>query len=336
MNRQVLIDQVVRQTMILIAQLATTGGTRAPLAHLADRVFLELARELEAQGLSRKVSADMFGLALRSYRRRIQRSSESVTVRGRSLWNAILDFVPSDRLVTRAEVLARFHLDEEVQVRAILSDLSDSGLLLQLGRGVSRAYRAATTEELVALEATTDGLSHFLWLLIYREGPLTRAALIDRARSEALRVDEALESLTSSHRVVLSEGSYTCSEVVVHQNEPAGWEAAMLDHFQALVKTLCARLRGQGDAKTCGGSTYSFDTAPSHPLAAEVYGQLQRMRGELSALRTRVEEYNTQHPDEPAWELVTIYVGQHVQGEPVETAAAEREHDAGEKDDDES
>jgi hypothetical protein len=46
MNRQVLIDQVVRQTMILIAQLATTGGTRAPLAHLADRVFFHLAREL--------------------------------------------------------------------------------------------------------------------------------------------------------------------------------------------------------------------------------------------------------------------------------------------------
>jgi hypothetical protein len=174
MNRQVLIDQVVRQTMILIAQLATSGGTRAPLAHLADRVFLDLARELEAHGLSRKVSADMFGLALRSYRRRIQRSSESVTVRGRSLWAAVLDFVPSERLVTLAEVLQRFHLDEELQVRAILSDLCDCGLLLQLGRGVSRAYRAATSEELAALEATTDGLSQFLWLLIYREGPLTR------------------------------------------------------------------------------------------------------------------------------------------------------------------
>jgi hypothetical protein len=58
MNRQILIDQLVRQTMILIAQLATTGGTRAPLAHLADRIFLDLARELEAHGLSRKVAVD--------------------------------------------------------------------------------------------------------------------------------------------------------------------------------------------------------------------------------------------------------------------------------------
>jgi hypothetical protein len=91
MDSQLLIDQVVRQTMILIAQLATSGGARAPLAHIADTVFLELARELEAQGLSRKVTADMFGVALRSYRRRIQRLSESVTERGRSLWAAVLE-----------------------------------------------------------------------------------------------------------------------------------------------------------------------------------------------------------------------------------------------------
>jgi hypothetical protein len=315
MNRQLLIDQIVRQTMILIAQLATTGGVRAPLAHLADRVFLELARELEAQGLSRKVSADMFGLALRSYRRRIQRSSESVTVRGRSLWAAVLDYIPSDRLVTRAEILQRFHLDEELQVRAILSDLCDSGLLLRLGRGPARAYRAATTEELAVLEANSDGLTHFLWLLIYREGPLTRSALLERARAEAPRVEEALERLRSSGRISLQGTAYSCSEVVVHQHEPAGWEAAMLDHFQALVKTLCSRLRGQGGPHASGGSTYSFDVAPEHPLAAEVYGQLQRLRNELSALRTRVEQHNASHPHDVSRELVTIYVGQHVQSE---------------------
>jgi hypothetical protein len=216
MNRQLLIDPIVRQTMILIAQLATTGGVRAPLAHLADRVFLELARELEAQGLSRKVSA--------------------------------------------------------------------------------------------------HGLTHFLWLLIYREGPLTRAALLQRARAEAPRVEEALERLRSSGRISLQGAAYSCLEVVVHQHDPAGWEAAMLDHFQALVKTLCSRLRGQGGPHPSGGSTYSFDVGPEHPLAAEVYGQLQRLRSELSALRARVGQHNSSHPHD-AHELVTIYVGQHVQGE---------------------
>ena len=306
--------------MILIAQLATSGGARAPLAHIADRVFLELARELEAQGLSRKVTADMFGVALRSYRRRIQRLSESVTERGRSLWAAVLDFVPDDRLVTRGEVLAKFHLDEEVQVRAILSDLCESGLLLQLGRGVATAYRAATTNELVALEASTDGLAQLVWLLIYREGPLTRQALVERVRVDGARIDAALEGLCDSGRVLVSEQGYSSREVVVARNAPAGWEAAMLDHFQAMVKTLCARLRGDGDPKTSGGSTYSFDVAPEHPLSSRVYGTLERVRNELTSLRADVERYNTDHPDEPAPELVTIYVGQHVRSEPADTS----------------
>jgi hypothetical protein len=315
MDSQLLIDQVVRQTMILIAQLATSGGARAPLAHIADRVFLELARELEAQGLSRKVTADMFGVALRSYRRRIQRLSESVTERGRSLWAAVLDFVPQDRLMTRAEVLTKFHLDEEVQVRAILSDLCESGLLLQLGRGVGTAYRAATTHELAALEASTDGLSQLLWLLIYREGPLTREALVERLRVDAVRVDAALDGLRESGRVQLDASGYSSREVVVARNEAAGWEAAMLDHFQAMVKTLCARLRGEGDPKTNGGSTYSFDMAAQHPFAPRVYGTLERVRAELSALRAEVERYNSEHPSEPAPELVTIYIGQHVRSD---------------------
>ena len=42
MNAHVLIDAVVRQTMVFIAQLSTTDGVRSALAHVADEVFLAL------------------------------------------------------------------------------------------------------------------------------------------------------------------------------------------------------------------------------------------------------------------------------------------------------
>ena len=69
MTIEPLIHAIVRQTTILIAQLATARGVRAPLAQIANQVFLDLVNELERQGVSRKVSADMFGLGLRTYRR---------------------------------------------------------------------------------------------------------------------------------------------------------------------------------------------------------------------------------------------------------------------------
>ncbi|MDH5674692.1 MAG: hypothetical protein OEZ06_21370 [Myxococcales bacterium] len=65
MNTRLLIDSIVRQTMVLIAQLSTVQGARSPLSHVADQVFLELTRKLESQGVRRQVVADMFGMALR-------------------------------------------------------------------------------------------------------------------------------------------------------------------------------------------------------------------------------------------------------------------------------
>jgi hypothetical protein len=312
MNAELLIAQIVRQTMVLIAQIATTGGSRAPLANVADRVFLDLARELEGQGISRKVSADMFGVALRSYRRRIQRLTESVTEQGRSLWSAVLDFVPNHRLVRRSEVLQHFHRDDEAQVRGILSDLCESGLILKLGRGEQTAYRAASSAELQELERTTDGFEQFVWLLIYREGPIARAALLEHLRSEGTRLDPALDALIAAGLVRSDAGVLSAREVVVEASTPFGWEAAMFDHFRALVLTLCTRLRGSDDASKNGGSTYSFDVSPEHPLAPDVYCTLARLRAELSSLRARVEAYNTQNPD-PNNDLVTVYFGQFIQ-----------------------
>jgi hypothetical protein len=84
MNAQVLIDSIVRQVTVLIAQLATSAGIRgirAPLAHVANQVFLDLSRELQEQGVGRKVSTDMFGMALRAYIRKVRRLSEAQSER---------------------------------------------------------------------------------------------------------------------------------------------------------------------------------------------------------------------------------------------------------------
>ena len=42
MHVKLVIDSIVRQTTVLIAQIATTAGVRAPLAHVANQVFLAI------------------------------------------------------------------------------------------------------------------------------------------------------------------------------------------------------------------------------------------------------------------------------------------------------
>jgi len=314
MNAQVLIDGVVRHVTILVAQLATTGGVRAPLAHLANQVFLELARELESQGISKQVSADMFGMALRSYRRRIQRLEASSTDREGSIWEAMLDYLGKAGVVTRADVLQRFHRDDPELVKSVLHDACESGLVFRLGSGKGVAYRAATEAELSQLGQRATGFDEFVWLLNYREGPLTEAELGDRVPAMRDGIAAALERLVAAGRVTSgTEGRYTSKSVVMAPGETEGWEAGMLDHFQAVVRTLCTRLRAIADdepSPDVGGSTYSLRVWPGHPMEEEVRGLLAAFRRKHTELRRRVQEYNEKHAVPGRHDEVIVYGGQ--------------------------
>ena len=317
MTVEFLIQAIVRQTTILIAQLATSGGTRAPLAHVAHQVFLDLVRELERQGVSRKVSADMFGLGLRTYQRKIQRFTESATDQGRSLWVAVLDFIHGAGVVTRSQILLHFACDDDAQVRAVLHDLCESGLVTVGGTGSGISYRVTPEEELARLRQIQnhEGLDELLWALIYREGPLAFATLA----AQVLDVQEltsALERLVAAGRVehLERDGLYSAKTLVLPLGSAVGWEAAVFDHFKALVNTVTQRLgldRASASlADRIGGSTYTLDVWPGHPLGEEAFQTLRELRERLGALRGRVEAYNEEHPVPENYTQVVLYLGQ--------------------------
>ena|SRR5690349_7101610 len=107
---------------------------------------------------------------------------------------------------------------------------------------------------------------------------------------------------------------YTSRELFIPIDAAAGWEAAVYDHFHALVRTICSKLAlapSDPAHELTGGSTYSFAIGRGHPLQAEVEGTLKRLRAELSALRARVDSWNAEHgaPADP--HTIVTYVGQH-------------------------
>jgi len=320
MTIELLIQSIVRQTTVLVAQLATAGGARAPLAQVANQVFLDLVSELERQGVSRKVSADMFGLGLRTYQRKIQRLMESSTDRGRSLWEAVLDYICSQKIATRAGVQHRFANDDGAQVRSVLHDLCESGLVFSSGQSSNTVYRAASEDELQALRQlrSVEGLDELVWAIVYREGPVSSENLVALTRLEASELEPVLNRLVAARRVEVNGNGpvplYGASSLHVPVGSPVGWEAAIFDHFQAMVKTICCRLREDrtsANAKdTVGGSTYTLDIWPGHPHEEEVNATLARLRESLVELRQRVESYNGDHELPDQHNQVVLYVGQ--------------------------
>jgi hypothetical protein len=117
---------------------------------------------------------------------------------------------------------------------------------------------------------------------------------------------------------------YSARELFVPVDAATGWEAAVYDHFHALVQTICVKLHASDDGvdrRMVGGSTYSFEVWPGHPFEEEVLSQLETFRTRTSELRARVREYNDQQ-GRPAVRLsVTFYAGQCVVPHEEETNA---------------
>jgi hypothetical protein len=317
MTLNLLIQAIVRQTTILIAQLATARGSRAPLAQVASQVFLDLVHELERQGVSRKVSADRFGLGLRTYLRKIQRLTASATDGGRSLWVAVLDYLPQQGRVSRADILMHFSREDDALVRGVLHDLCETGLVTVSGTGAFLSYERTLDDEIARLWKVSEheGFDELVWALIYREGPLTLAQLTDKY-GEPDKISAALGRLAQLGRVSQSEtdAAYSACSLVVPFGSPVGWEAAVFDHFQAMVKTITCRLResrvAASMADRIGGSTYTFEVWPEHPHAEEAYGTLNALRVKLGELRKKIEQYNQEHPVPENHVQVSLYFGQ--------------------------
>jgi predicted transcriptional regulator len=322
LNAALLIHAIVRQTTVLIAALATASGQRAQLASLANLVFADLVRELREQGLGNKVIADMFGMALRTYHRKLARLAASRTVAGKSLWEAVLSYVQQQESVLRSEVLQRFVGDDEATLRSVLLDLIEAGLVRREGEDDATRLIASELPQLPDTEGAPNLLDGLVMVALHRSGPLTLSGLAELVPTDAAELERALTQLVAAGLVQApSDGSdpvFSCETCVIDFGAEVGWEAAVFDHYQAMVVALATKLRSGarradlGDS--VGGSTFVFDVWQGHPLQAEVLGFLRATRERGRELRAAVERHNAAAPMPPqaAPQRVTAYVGQSV------------------------
>jgi len=314
-DTRVLIDSILRQTTVLVAQLSSAAGLRAPLAHVADEVFLNLSRELEQQGLSRKVVADMFGLALRGYQRRVQRLNESATDRGKTLWQAVLELLEKEGAVTRRRAFQRFQNDDAAVVGAVLSDLTANGLIFRTGSGDDTVYGLTQERERLALAraGSLDTIASLVWLEFCRDPHASAGQVAGKLALQEEQVETALRFLEAEGRVHREEGRIVAEALTIPVGATAGWEVAIFDHFQMMCVALATKLnRGKpraDAADTTGGQTVSFEIDDEHPERDAVLGLLARVRSETNDLWQRVEAHNRAVPKADR-RRVGFYLGQ--------------------------
>lgn len=313
MNVPLLVSDIVRQTTVLIAQLSTAAGLRAPLSNIADQVFLELSKELEAQGVRRKVVADMFGLALRSYQIKVQRLSEapSTTL---SLWQKIYESL-AHGAASRAELEQQNRAHAPKQVAAALQDMVQSGIAYTSGGGAGALYGLTSDADRRRLNTSAQSrhLVEMVWYLVASGSATTREELTAQLKLDPQKVIDALEQL--KHDGHLSESPQLRAEPYeVAVGASSGWETAVLDHFRAVATAIASKVNrpySQADDRI-GGGTHTFRVHPGHPHAAEVYALLAETRVKAKELWRRVAATNEQTPPPEDADRVTFYYGQNL------------------------
>lgn len=315
MHIQFLVDDIVRQTTVLIAQLATAAGARAPLARIADQVFADLANELEAQGVRRKVAADMFGMALRSYQTKLRRIWENQDNSAETLWQLIFGEL-SKGSITREALATRFRRIEPKQLSATLLDMTQSGVAYCSGKGPQMVY--GLTSEMdraqIGLSQNREALSRMVMFLTASNAARTREELRQQLRTTQAELDDVLSELIGQGKMSDHDGVLRSQPFHVPVGDEMGWETAICDHFRAVASTIAAKVGTRQSAQddVIGGGTLSFSVHRGHPHATAVYRLLSETRQRANALWTDVITYNEKNPLPADGDRVTFYFGQHV------------------------
>jgi hypothetical protein len=132
----------------------------------------------------------------------------------------------------------------------------------------------------------------------------------------------ALAELESAGRVTREacngRVTFSSDRLEVPVGQAQGWEAAVFDHFQAMVSAISTKLSSRSlrsdHNDVTGGATYSIDIWPGHPLESEALGTLSRVRAMVEDLRDRVDATNAS-ASRRAEDRVVFYMGQYVKSQ---------------------
>jgi hypothetical protein len=255
---------------------------------------------------------------------------ESVTSKGTTLWEAVLKYVETNQGCDRRTLVDHFSGDDPLSIGAVLKDLCENGLLYRTGSGAAARFRAVPEEEREAVLRAQDeqALAALIRVAIYRK--------VSTEEELARRLGAPAESVKSAVQVLIREGlverdaggALKTGGVVIPAGASVGWEAAVFDHYQALVTAITRKLaagstRSSSEDKM-GGSTISFELTLDHPLREEVHFLLKNVRSQVNDLWRRVGEHNQlvksseEGGSHQADEVVTFYFGQSIDEGPSE------------------
>ncbi len=307
----------------LFATLATQNPLRMYFADIASKTLLDIVQVLRDDGISQEAIAASLGLTLNGYRAKLKRLREATDTpddeaEPRTLLERVFAAVadaPGDGL-TQAELAHLFRGLKPDSLNGVTHFLVRSGLLEVEGRGSHRRFRVVIRPR----PHGPNGLDAAI--LLYREGPLSVDDISRRLGCATEHTQQLLAEIDAQGDLEVSPGpprTYRATAYHVPLDTEEGYEAAIFDHFSAVVQALTKKLRlGRHHASLgdlIGGATFTLQVPVTDPLYAEVSAFLRDNRVRLEDWLQRANAIPQAALAEGEVRRFTLYVGQSVDGD---------------------
>ena len=206
-----LVYAIAYEAGAMTAHLANEKGVRRPINWVGDIFFLGVVDELERQGVPKKVAADLLGMSLRTYQRRIAQARASQSS-AQSLWSLV-----SARLKKRAtkqDILSWFDPSYHAQIGSILRDM----VVHHWAHKDAHGYYTLEPDRGIW---TDDMVEDYAWIEAHLKNTRDVEEWAERTGVPQARWEEALERLEGLESLVKhsnsDEGFYWVAHLVVHQ-----------------------------------------------------------------------------------------------------------------------
>jgi len=327
---ELLIDGVARQSVRLIAHIATFAG-RSRLSGLTEQMFGWMVTALREEcDLNHGVIQSMLALPRSTYFDRLSRRSESG--HGVNLWLAILlQFqrrAPAPLSVEElAQILPRV---DEHSLRGILADLQKQELIACATGGASNLawerFAIVDAERVkTVIDCALEDISSMLLVAVYQNGPIGVSALAERLGLAVAEIEDGLLDLNDRGLIDVDRSNgaerWDCKGLDIAFENVEAWHAAVYDHVHAVVNAVIGKLRSE-KTQACmedevGGSTFSYEVWPGHPHEKRVGALFKKVRAEGNQLLEELRVFEQSEaakakPPAAQRRKVVFYCGQAV------------------------
>ncbi|GEM_PF-4795367 len=280
-NYSLFVDTTLSSAASIIAAIMTRNHQRRSYQNIGEKLFKNIAEELIRRDVPYRVAADMMGVSLRTFHRKLKNAK--LVDSGRAA-TAILSYIVDLKEVGRIELYGHFHFLDPALIGSILKDFQASGHIEIEGEKIESLGQKEIHKETVS--------QNYVHFVLIQHPEMTVADLVAITPLSTFECQNILDTLIQKERIEKVGEKYTAhtplllSRQSMHEDESLIFGLSMM--FDAACKAIKIRIDSEGETKNSQGNLRSFRVKKGDANDRRIIATLDKLSDSMSELWKKI------------------------------------------------